>query len=139
VKRLLLAGVVLALASSAQAEGLVWTPLGFRAAPCCRDMGVQGYQGRPPRGFTHGPLGAALLGRYLPYRNVAPGHGYTPEMIPPYPPGGAPYVPPPPPGAMLLPPPPPAFNPGDAYYPPAPLPAYIPGPPPVVEREFPIK
>ena len=100
-------------------------------------MGVQGFQGRPPRGFTHGPLGPALLGRYLPYRNVVAGHGYTPEQVPPYPPGFPPYVPPPPPGAVPLPPPPAAYNPGDYYYPAA-LPAYIPGPPPP-PQEFPIK
>jgi hypothetical protein len=48
--------------SAARAEGLILTPYGWRAAPCCRDQGYPGVQRVPPREFAYGPLAPAFWG-----------------------------------------------------------------------------
>jgi hypothetical protein len=56
MKRIAAAALLLLSVSDVRAEGLTPTPWGWRAAPCCRENGVQGVIGRPPLAFTYGPL-----------------------------------------------------------------------------------
>lgn len=96
--------------SPVHSEGVVPTPWGWRAAPCCRDRGLPGYQGRPPGEFLYGALAPIFWGEIVPRLM---------ERFPPPPayPAYAPPVyrrPPPPPPDMASPaPPPPAAAPLD--------------------------
>lgn len=106
------------------AEGLVPTPWGWRAAPCCRDRGLPGFQGKPPDEMLWGVLAPIFYGEILPrlhqYLPPPPQAHYGPPngrygpsyAIHPYLRGGRPPYPPPGP---------PPIGPGGYGYPP---PAY---------------
>jgi hypothetical protein len=124
-KAFLLGGLLALLAgcnpTPSHAEGIIPTPWGWRAAPCCREYGIQGYQGRPPLAFMFGSLAAALAEDLMGPVLVAP---------PPYPPPPARAYPGPPYGPYSLPPP--------RGYRQAP-PQYAPAPPPPVAQARPVQ
>ena len=81
----------------ADAEGLVATPWGYRAAPCCREYGLPGFQGRPPNEFIYGVLAPVFWGEIVPRlleRLPPPAYAYAPPVYrrrpPPPPPDVAP-------------------------------------------------
>lgn len=86
----------------ADAEGLVATPWGWRAAPCCRSYGLPGYQGRPPNEFLYGVLAPVFWGEIIPRLMERfpppPAYAYAPPVYrrsPPPPPAIAQPAPPP--------------------------------------------
>ena len=80
----------------AQAEGLVATPWGYRAASCCREYGLPGFQGRPPNEFLYGVLAPVFWGEIIPRLMERfpppPAYAYAPPVYrrSPPPPAAAP-------------------------------------------------
>lgn len=114
MRRLIAAAIAATLAApatiTARAEGLVWVPgLGYRAAPCCRDRGFPGFQGRPPNEFLYGVLAPVFWGEIIPRLMERfpppPAYAYAPPVYrrsPPPPPAIAQPAPPPEPSAEPL-------------------------------------
>jgi hypothetical protein len=80
-----------AIVTPARAEGVIPTPWGWRAAPCCRAAGFPGFQGRPPNAFLFGALAPAFWNEIVPQMlaRIPPPYGPPPGYL-----GGAPVPPP---------------------------------------------